>query len=101
MQRTRVKKSPVLIKTALEKLLKNLGAYQVFLEQKVISNWNKIAGSEMSKLCLPLKIENGILWLSVKNPSWRNELLFIKDKLISRANEFIGRSVLKNIIFTK
>jgi hypothetical protein len=91
----------VTIKEALEGLLKNMGLYPVFLEQKIISHWPEIIGRDLARYCTPVKIEKGTLWLSVENSCWRNEMLFMQENFLRQANAFIGRPLLKHILFIR
>ena len=100
MKAERLKKT-VKVKDILEDFLHKAGAYSVYLEQQIIRHWEQIAGPEISPLGKPLKIENGVLWVSVENACLRNEWLFLKDQLRDRANAWSGRTVIKKINLTR
>jgi hypothetical protein len=89
------------IKAALEGLLKNMGLFTLVQEQKIIAHWPEIIGADLAKICTPLKIEKGTLWLRVENSCWRNEMLFRQGEFIRRANEYIGKPVLKHVMLVR
>ena len=51
--------------------------------EKIKIKWDEIVGLELSKLCKPKSIKNGVLYIEAKDTIWRNELSSNNDKLIS------------------
>jgi len=85
------------ISDGLQHIVKQYGLEQHLLEGRVINEWNEIVGSRISRNTEIKKIENGIIYIKVKNDVWRNELMFYKKKFIDKINEILGKSVISDI----
>ena len=46
-----------------------------------------------------VSIKRGKLFVRVKTPTWRNELVFLKSEIISKLNRRVGKKVVKDIVF--
>ena len=55
---------------------------------KLNENWEKLIGSELSKACKPLKIEQKALTIAVNHPQWRQALIYNKHKLKESFSRF-------------
>lgn len=63
--------------------------------------WPRAAGEEISKRSVALGIKSGILYVSVSTNVWLTQLTILKDKLIARINQELGRKVVKDIRFSR
>ena len=55
---------------------------------KLNENWEKLIGSELSRACKPLKIEQKILTIAVNHLQWRQALIYYKHQLKESINKF-------------
>ncbi len=55
---------------------------------KLIDNWEKLIGLELSKACKPLKIEQKTLTITVNHPQWRQALIYNKHRLKETISKF-------------
>lgn len=70
-------------------------------EQVISREWNKIVGSKLSSRCAPEKLNmNGTLFLRAANGPVKQELSFIKKKIISRISKLDGCAFVKDIKIT-
>jgi predicted nucleic acid-binding Zn ribbon protein len=83
----------------IEQFLQSLGIQGKVEENFAIVHWDHAVGKEISEQTEPYKIAQGILFVRVKDPVWRNELLFFKDEIIKKLNDKIGRKTVKDIKF--
>lgn len=67
---------------------------------KIKIKWDKIVGLELSKLCKPKSIKNGVLYIEAKDTIWRDELSSNHDKLINLIEKNFEKKIIKKIIFT-
>lgn len=65
----------------------------------IFNHWGDIVGSEINKKSRPDKLARGILFVSVINFTWANELSLMSDQLKKKINSYIGRKVVKSIRF--
>ena len=83
----------------MNSMLKNLGIENIIKENEVLLIWDEIVGSRIADNSQPEKIQHGVLFVKVKNDSWRNELLFKKKVIIGKLNNRLGKKIVKEIRF--
>ena len=83
----------------LNKVLRDLNIEKRVYQSQALIIWNDVVGEKISKISSPEKVENGILFVGVKSPSWRMELIYLKRDIIHRLNTKIGVNAIKDIIF--
>lgn len=84
----------------LNKTLRSLHIDRRLKEENIVLNWNRLVGERIATKANPLKVRDSILFVSVENASWRNELFFMKRKIIDQLNQSVKGNVIKDIIFT-
>jgi predicted nucleic acid-binding Zn ribbon protein len=101
MKRNQPQKSkPVLIQNIVLDVLKKRGYETPVKEQLILVHWGEIAGEAIAGQSTAVALENSRLFINVPNASWRNELTFLKPNLLKKINDFAGKVVVKDIIFT-
>jgi predicted nucleic acid-binding Zn ribbon protein len=68
-------------------------------EVKVVEEWKKIMGHNVSILTQSMTLKNGKLTITLKSSVLRNELQMSKQKVITIINSYFGRNVVKEIVF--
>lgn len=81
-------------------LFRDLGITKAIQQNMAVSRWAEIVGNRISEVSEAEKIENGVLFVKVSSPVWRNELVFMKSNLISSVNEALEKNIVKDIKFT-
>lgn len=84
----------------LSRTLKGLKIDRRIREESVLLNWGKVVGDRISAQASPVRIKDSILFVKVGNASWRNELVFLKAKIIQELNQSVKANVIKDIVFT-
>jgi predicted nucleic acid-binding Zn ribbon protein len=92
--------NPEPIGKILTKNLRNLGIERRLKEESIVLNWNRLVGERIASKANPLKVRDSILFVSVENASWRNELFFMKRKIIEELNRSVKGNVIRDIVFT-
>lgn len=87
------------IADALQTLLKDMGIEKKVCEQEVINEWSEIVGSKISAVTQIVRVEDGVLLVRVKNSSWRNELTFLKPKIVEKITQDYRGSQIRDIRF--
>jgi predicted nucleic acid-binding Zn ribbon protein len=72
---------------------KKLNQYNIF------NHWPAIVGPAIGKKTKPEKLFKGLLYISVSNSTWSNELSSMSDQLIKKINEYIGEEIVKGLRF--
>ncbi|HHE47167.1 MAG TPA: DUF721 domain-containing protein [Bacteroidetes bacterium] len=83
----------------VSRLMGELGYAERLAEQGAITKWEEVVGEKIAAEAEPRSIKNGVLKVKVKSPAWRQELTFLKDKILGRLNDKIGRTVVSDIRF--
>ena len=97
MRRSR---QPEKIGTVLTRTLKGLKIDRRVKEETTLLNWDKVVGERIASQSSPLRVKDSILFVRVENASWRNELVFLKGKIIKELNQSVRANVIKDIVFT-
>jgi predicted nucleic acid-binding Zn ribbon protein len=91
---------PENIGAILNRTLKRLEIDHRIKQESVVLNWNQVVGEAIASKTTPLRVRDAILFVRVQNPSWRNELVFLKPKIIKELNQSVRANVVRDIVFT-
>ena len=97
MRRSR---QPEKIGTVLTRTLKGLKIDRRVKEETTLLKWAEVVGERIASQSSPLRVKDSILFVRVENASWRNELVFLKGKIIKELNQSVRANVIKDIVFT-
>jgi len=92
--------TPERIDKILGRTLKSLKIERRIKQETIVLNWCKVVGERISTQTIPQKVRDSILFVRVENASWRNELVFLKAKIIKELNQSVGDNVIRDIVFT-
>ncbi len=87
------------IGTVIENTIKELEIELPVRRHQAVTRWSSIVGEKISKVTKPERVDGDKIFVIVKNSSWRNELIFHKQKIIRKLNNQLGRGIIKDIIF--
>ena len=93
-------KYPERIDKVLVRTLRGLKIDRRIKEETSLLNWTKVVGDRIASQTTPLRVKDSILFVRVENASWRNELVFLKAKIIKELNHSVKANVIKDIMFT-
>ena len=83
----------------LKKSLKRLDLSPKLEEYGVWPIWNEIVGATIARNAQPEKIRNGTLFVKVSSPTWMQELQYMKEMILEKLNQSLGKEVVRNIFF--
>lgn len=87
----------VKIAQALEAFIREQGWEQKLKKADVLRLWSEIAGSMIASRTKAEKIIDGVLYITVENPAWRNELVYQSEELRVKLNQRLGTTIIKEI----
>ena len=61
-------------------------------------SWKKVVGELLASKSYPIKIENKVLFVTVHNNTWMQELILMKDDIISKFKNIYGEEI-ADIVF--
>ena len=65
----------------------------------IFNHWEEIVGEGIGSRTKPEKISRDILYISVTNSTWANELRMMSAQLLFKINNFIGTDAIKELRF--
>jgi hypothetical protein len=87
------------IKTILEGLFKEEKLDQVIKVCRVFEVWNDAVGPRTARHSQPKRFHDHVLWVTVDNSTWMQELKFLEAKIRDQMNQHIGAPVIEKIRF--
>jgi len=94
MRRSNVENINVLV----SQLLKDLHIDHKLKEVRLINSWNEVLGNNVARATSKLFIKNRILFVYLKSPVVRNELMMLKSTIIKSLNERVGEKIIDDIV---
>lgn len=61
--------------------------------------WEEVVGEKISKVAVPVKNKNGVLFVKVEDSIWRFELSRRKEELLIKINEHLKKNTIREIVF--
>jgi hypothetical protein len=90
---------PRLIRSILEKTLKDLEIDVPLKSYSIWGAWKEIVGDPIAHQTQPRAIRNRILFIDVSHPTWIQQLQFLKPQLLEKINGFLGEPLIQDIRF--
>lgn len=81
------------------KIVEDVSDEKAIDEYKALGIWNEIVGEKVASVTIPLKVSAGKIIVKVKNSVWRNELIMLKEPMLKKYEEKLGKKVIKDIKF--
>lgn len=85
------------ISTVLKSILDKYHLSDAIEKEQIFSNWEKLVGKDIAKMCKPVNFENNELTLQAKNTVWREELATRQKDLLNLLDGRIKSSLIKKI----
>lgn len=96
---TKKTKKPKALGHSITSLLKSMGIEEKVKEHQAINEWSYIVGENVSKVTKAQNVVNGILFVKVKNSSWRSELIYMRQEILIKIDKTVGRGIIKEVRF--
>src|SRR5690349_1964046 len=90
---------PSRVADVLSTVLKRVDPEQQMRAYALWSFWNDEVGAAIAQRAQPARVRNGILFVTVANHSWMQELQFMKDQIRERLNARLGEHLVRDIFF--
>ena len=82
------KANPVSITRIVSTLVDNLGIGTDIYLKKIVENWTNIVGTIIARNMNPVSLEDDILTIAVKSPSWNTQARFYKSSILDKIHQF-------------
>lgn len=87
------------IGSIINKTLNRKGYRKKLLESKARLYWRDIVGENIARSAYPAKVERGVMIVFTVSPIWAEELSGLKQDILDKINNFLGRKVIHDIKF--
>ncbi len=67
-------------------------------EAKIINSWPVVVGPVIAKQTDKVYIRNGVFYVHLKSPVLRNELSYMKTRIIDVLNERAGEKIITRVV---
>lgn len=83
----------------LQKFLRQEGLETPLNQRRLIDKWFELLGPGIAQYTGEIFIRNQSLFVQIKSPALKNNLMMERERLTKRLNEAVGAQVISNIIF--
>lgn len=92
-------KNPKQFSVVAGEMCQVLGLTEAYQQYKTLQVWKSVVGDTISASTTIERFSNGVLFIRVKNSTWRMELNFRKQNILEKLNAALENSMVKEIIF--
>jgi hypothetical protein len=80
---------------------------QIFKEEKldekysifaIRNGWESIVGKTVAKHTTQINYAAGVLFVSIDSPVVRNETAYVKEEIMQKVNQFVGKRLIKELV---
>lgn len=86
----RVSAEPCSIGAALWGTLAALGLEERLRCEAVLWRWRELVGHDVARHAMPLRVQDGVLWVGVQNSVWAAQLAYLRSDLLRLLEEGTG-----------
>lgn len=84
---------------AIKRMISDLGMEEKIFSVQAEQVFAEMMGNYIMKYVEYIKVEKQVLYIKIKSPELKNELLYGKSKIINHVNSEIGKEYLKDVKF--
>ena len=82
----------------MSEVLRDLGIHDAVHQQKALVIWPDVVGQHIARIATAERIEGGILFVRVDNPSWRAEIFQRRHVIRARLNAELAGNHVRDIV---
>ena len=87
------------ISSAVDRIVARIIGKKALMEYQAFREWNTVVGDLVAQNSVPLKVEKGVLYVSAKNSTWRQELSMQKTQILKKFEARFGPGIIFDIRF--
>lgn len=88
---------PKHIASVIDSAIAQAGLTDTMNEQRASYLWSEVVGAVINRATIRRYVENGTLHVYITSAPLKNELAFLRDKIIAQLNSLVGTDVIKDI----
>ena len=94
-----IKNKPKQLSDLLMQFLRAEGLETPLLEHRIINAWTDVMGDTISRYTSELYIKNSILWVKLKSPALKQNLLMMHGDITRKLNAYVQSQVITDVHF--
>ena len=83
----------------LDRLTDRMGIAARLEKEKAVVLWSEAVGRGVARKAKATSVRDNILFVTVQNSMWLQELALLKEGIITKINSLVGKEVIKDIVF--
>ena len=84
----------------MDKIVARIVGKHAMEEHLAFTSWNEIVGEVIADISVPIRVVKGVLSISVKNSTWRQELIMQKPQILKKYASRFGPGIINDIRFS-
>lgn len=93
------KNRPQKLNNILDSVLNKHGYIDNYYESEIINKWPKIVGKKISEFTQCTNVRDNTLYVRVESSSWRQEISYLKEKILLKIKKETKFKTIKDINF--
>ena len=81
----------------VDKMLKGFGLDERLQQYRALIIWEDVVGPQIAARTRPVRIREGVLEVNVDQPTWMQQLQFMKPKILTQLNAELGKATVKDL----
>ena len=94
-----IKNKPKQLGDLLMEFLRSEGLETPLLEHRIINAWPAVMGDTISRYTTDIYIKNSILWVKLKSPALKQNLLMMHGDITRKLNAYVKSQVITDVHF--
>ena len=94
-----IRNKPKQLGDLLMQFLRSEGLETPLLEYRIISAWSAVMGESISRYTTELYVRNSILWVKLKSPALKQNLLMMHGDITRKLNAYVKSQVITDVHF--
>ena len=82
---------------AMMRMLEAYGLKEKYNEARLRASWEQIVGLSIARQTIQFQITEGVLWVKVRSAALRQELMFNRETIRTRLNDYLKDDFVKEV----
>ena len=87
------------IAAIIDEAMERAGLTDSLNEQRASAAWADVVGASINRYTTRRYVDHGVLHVYLTSASLKNELGFVRDRLMDAINRWVGADIVKEIVF--
>lgn len=84
----------------LPQFLRDEGLETPLMQKRIVDKWDVVVGPSVARYTTTKYISNQVLHVKINNPALRQDLSMMRQQLLKRLNDAVGRPVIVDVVIS-